>query len=116
MVQKKSRAEVPDGRAYGRRAQHPDRLPIEVGPGTPMGELLRRDWKPVGVSRDLGALPKRVPIMQRRMLKRRIRIVQEGGIRTLCASTGPRHRRGSAPAIFSAGNSLPETTAVPRQL
>lgn len=51
------------GRAYGRRRQHADRLLTEVGPQTPLGELMRRYWHPVGVSSELKALPKRVRIL-----------------------------------------------------
>jgi len=63
MAEKKSRDRVTDGRACGRPAQHPDRLLTEVWPGTPMGELMRRYWQPVGVSRRLGALPQRAHLL-----------------------------------------------------
>lgn len=35
----------------------------EVGRGTPMGELLRRYWHPVGVSADAGATPRPVKVL-----------------------------------------------------
>ena len=35
----------------------------EVGRGTPMGELLRRYWHPVGLSGDAGATPRPVKIL-----------------------------------------------------
>ncbi len=35
----------------------------EVGRGTPMGELLRRYWHPVGISADAGATPRPVKIL-----------------------------------------------------
>ena len=35
----------------------------EVGRGTPMGELLRRYWHPVGMARDAGATPRPVKIL-----------------------------------------------------
>ena len=35
----------------------------EVGRGTPMGELLRRYWHPVGMSADAGATPRPVKIL-----------------------------------------------------
>jgi phenylpropionate dioxygenase-like ring-hydroxylating dioxygenase large terminal subunit len=35
----------------------------EVGRGTPMGELLRRYWHPVGLSEDAGATPRRVKLL-----------------------------------------------------
>jgi len=35
----------------------------EVGRGTPMGELLRRYWHPVGLSEDAGTTPRAVKIL-----------------------------------------------------
>lgn len=35
----------------------------EVGPGTPMGELLRRYWHPVGLAADAGAVPRKVRVL-----------------------------------------------------
>ena len=37
--------DVPQGTAYGRPPQHPDHALTQVGPGTPMGELMRRYWQ-----------------------------------------------------------------------
>ena len=34
--------EIPQGTAYGRPAQQPEAALTQVGPGTPMGELMRR--------------------------------------------------------------------------
>ena len=36
---------------------------VQVGAGTPMGELLRRYWHPVGVGKDANAVPRRVRIL-----------------------------------------------------
>jgi len=49
---------VPDtGTAYGRKpATHKAEL-TEVGAGTPMGELLRRYWHPIGLTRDATVSP-----------------------------------------------------------
>lgn len=47
---------VPDyakGRQYGRPAATYDRELAEVGPGTPMGELMRRYWQPFALSAEL---------------------------------------------------------------
>ncbi len=49
--------------AYGRRLPSEDPELTHVGPGTPMGELMRRYWQPVGVSDQLQDLPKRVRIL-----------------------------------------------------
>ncbi len=45
--------------AYGRIIPPENERLTHVGPGTPMGELLRRYWQPVGVSDTLKDLPKR---------------------------------------------------------
>lgn len=52
-----------NGSAYGRPPQKPDKLLTEVGPGTPMGELMRRYWQPVAVSREVQDLPRMVRIL-----------------------------------------------------
>ena len=38
-------------------------LLCRVGPGTPMGELLRRYWHPVGLAADAGAVPRAVRVL-----------------------------------------------------
>jgi phenylpropionate dioxygenase-like ring-hydroxylating dioxygenase large terminal subunit len=52
-----------DGSGYGRPAQHPNALWSEVGPGKPMGELLRRYWHPIAVSEQVTDLPRAVKIL-----------------------------------------------------
>lgn len=52
-----------NGSAYGRRPQKPNKILTEVGPGKPMGELMRRYWHPVAVSRDVRDLPRMVRIL-----------------------------------------------------
>ena len=46
--------------AYGFKIPEIDPELTRVGPGTPCGELMRRYWQPVCLSRDLGELPKRI--------------------------------------------------------
>ena len=46
------------GTAYGRPAPHSMHHLTDVGAGTPMGELMRRYWHPVGLSADAGATPR----------------------------------------------------------
>jgi phenylpropionate dioxygenase-like ring-hydroxylating dioxygenase large terminal subunit len=48
------------GTGYGRGVSHYDRELAEVGPGSPMGELLRRYWHPVALASDASTTPKRV--------------------------------------------------------
>jgi nitrite reductase/ring-hydroxylating ferredoxin subunit len=55
---------VPDtGTAYGRPAPTSRREWTEVGPGTPMGELLRRYWHPIGLAADATATPSQVRVL-----------------------------------------------------
>lgn len=49
--------------AYGRAIPKENEELTHVGPGTPMGELLRGYWQPVGVSDELTDLPKRTRIL-----------------------------------------------------
>ena len=59
----KTAAKSANGSAYGRRPQRPNKLLTEVGPGKPMGELMRRYWHPVAVSREVKDLPRMVRIL-----------------------------------------------------
>ena len=51
------------GSAYGLRPPTYDSKLTEVGRGTPMGELLRRYWHPIGVVADAGAAPRPVRVL-----------------------------------------------------
>lgn len=51
------------GTAYGRKKPSYRADLTEVGAGTPMGELLRRYWHPVGLSADAGDRPRRLRVM-----------------------------------------------------
>ena len=52
-----------DGSAYGRPSQQPKALWVEVGPGKPMGELLRRYWQPIAIAEELRDLPRAVKVL-----------------------------------------------------
>jgi nitrite reductase/ring-hydroxylating ferredoxin subunit len=52
-----------DGRAYGRPAQRPNRLLTEVGPGTPLGELMRRYWHPIATAAQATTTPRLVRVL-----------------------------------------------------
>jgi phenylpropionate dioxygenase-like ring-hydroxylating dioxygenase large terminal subunit len=57
-------ASAPDtGTAYGRPAPIHRKELAEVGPGTPMGELLRRYWHPIGLAADASATPRQVRVL-----------------------------------------------------
>jgi nitrite reductase/ring-hydroxylating ferredoxin subunit len=63
MSDESTRTPPRDGSAYGRPAQHSNKLLTEVGPGTPCGELLRRYWHPIAPSAELRDLPRKVKIL-----------------------------------------------------
>ena len=54
---------VDEGTAYGLAPATHDRELTEVGAGTPMGELLRRYWHPVGLVADAGSTPRPVRVL-----------------------------------------------------
>lgn len=55
---------IDEGTGYGRKANTYDPLLTEVGPSTPMGELLRRYWHPIAVSADVPSdVPQRVRLL-----------------------------------------------------
>ncbi len=54
---------IPQGTAYGRGPQKPADDLTRVGPGTPMGELMRRYWQPVLASRNVTERPKEVRLL-----------------------------------------------------
>ena len=60
----------------------------EVGPGTPMGELLRRYWLPVGLSADASNLPKAVRVLGQDLILFRDRQGRPGLVYTRCAHRG----------------------------
>lgn len=55
--------QVDSGTAYGRPAPTYKKELTEVGPGTPMGELLRRYWHPIGLAADATATPRQVRVL-----------------------------------------------------
>jgi phenylpropionate dioxygenase-like ring-hydroxylating dioxygenase large terminal subunit len=52
-----------DGRAYGRPVPQPNRLLIEVGPGSGLGELMRRYWHPVAASGEVTTTPRKLRVL-----------------------------------------------------
>lgn len=51
------------GSAYSRKPPSFNAKLTEVGRGTPMGELLRRYWHPVGIAADAGTTPRPVKVL-----------------------------------------------------
>lgn len=55
---------VPDaGTAYGLPPATSRRELTDVGPGSPMGELLRRYWHPIGMAADASSTPRQVRVL-----------------------------------------------------
>lgn len=54
---------VDQGTAYGRPTPSHFKELADVGPGTPMGELLRRYWHPIGLTSDATDRPRRVRVL-----------------------------------------------------
>ena len=51
------------GTAYGRLKPTFDAALVEVGPGTPAGEMPRRYWHPIAVSSDVTSRPRSVRVL-----------------------------------------------------
>ncbi|RIX79640.1 aromatic ring-hydroxylating dioxygenase subunit alpha [Acidovorax cavernicola] len=60
----------------------------EVGRGTPMGELLRRYWHPVGLASDAGETPRRVRVLGENLILFRDRQGRPGLLHERCAHRG----------------------------
>src|ERR1700756_3417850 len=61
----------------------------EVGRGTPMGELLRRYWHPVGLAADAGATPRPVKILGEELILFRDGQGRAGLVYPRCCHRGP---------------------------
>jgi nitrite reductase/ring-hydroxylating ferredoxin subunit len=79
---------VDTGTAYGKPApQHRPEL-TEVGPGTPMGELLRRYWHPIGLAADATATPRKVRVLGEDLILFRDGTGRPGLVYPHCAHRG----------------------------
>ena len=76
------------GTAYGRPPPKSRKNLVEVGPGTPMGELLRRYWHPVGLSVDANDTPRQVRILGEDLILFRDKTGQPGLMYPHCAHRG----------------------------
>jgi len=62
------------GTAYGRPAATHRKDLAEVSAGTPMGELLRRYWHPVGLAADAGSTPRQVRVLGEFLIAHSLRL------------------------------------------
>lgn len=76
------------GTAYGRPRRSHDEELTEVGPGTPMGELLRRYWHPVGLASDASDTPRKVRVLGEDLILFRDKGDRPGLIYPHCAHRG----------------------------
>ena len=80
---------VPDaGTAYGKPAPRSREDLTAVGPGTPMGELLRRYWHPIGVSADATDTPRKVRVLGEDLILFRDKGGRPGLVYPHCAHRG----------------------------
>jgi nitrite reductase/ring-hydroxylating ferredoxin subunit len=77
-----------EGTAYGLAPATHDRALTEVGAGTPMGELLRRYWHPVGLAKDAKAEPHPVRVLGEDLILFRDGQGRPGLLHPRCAHRG----------------------------
>ncbi|MEO5881548.1 MAG: aromatic ring-hydroxylating dioxygenase subunit alpha, partial [Caldimonas sp.] len=81
-------AMIDEGTAYGLAPATCDKALAEVGAGTPMGELLRRYWHPVGLAADAGSTPCRVGVLGEDLILFRDGQGRPGLVHPRCAHRG----------------------------
>lgn len=79
---------IDSGTGYGRPRPTWMRELTEVGPGTPMGELLRRYWHPVGLTADAGDTPRAVRALGEDLVLFRDGLGRPGLVEARCAHRG----------------------------
>jgi phenylpropionate dioxygenase-like ring-hydroxylating dioxygenase large terminal subunit len=80
---------APDtGTAYGKAAPTYRKELTEVGPGTPMGELLRRYWHPIALASDAGDTPRKVRVLGEDLILFRDKGGRPGLVYPHCAHRG----------------------------
>ncbi len=79
---------VDTGTAYGRPAPSHMKELSEVRAGTPMGELLRRYWHPIGVSADACDTPRQVRVLGEDLILFRDKAGRPGLVYPHCAHRG----------------------------
>ena len=77
-----------DGRAYGRQAGSWDPELVEVGAGTPAGELLRRYWHPVAQATEATATPRVIRVLGEDLILFRTASGEPGLVTPRCCHRG----------------------------
>lgn len=81
-------AKMPAGVAYGKPTPKYDATLTEVTAGTPMGELLRRYWHPIGITSDASENPKKIRILGEDLILFRDKSGRPGLVYPHCAHRG----------------------------
>lgn len=76
------------GTAYGRNPGTHNPALTEVSPGTPMGELLRRYWHPIGLAADANETPRKVRVLGEDLILFRDKSGRPGLVHPNCAHRG----------------------------
>jgi phenylpropionate dioxygenase-like ring-hydroxylating dioxygenase large terminal subunit len=79
---------VDTGTAYGRKRGTTNTALTETGPGTKMGELLRRYWHPVALSRDATETPRQIRVLSEDLILFRDGRGRAGLVYPRCAHRG----------------------------
>jgi hypothetical protein len=77
-----------EGTAYEMEPSTHNAKLTEVGRGSPMGELLRRYWHPVGLGSDAGTTPRRVRILGEDLILFRDGAGRPGLVHARCCHRG----------------------------
>jgi nitrite reductase/ring-hydroxylating ferredoxin subunit len=77
-----------DGRGYGRPAPTYSADLTEVGPGKPMGELMRRYWHPIGLIQDATDVPRLIRILGEDLILFRDKKGRPGLVEPRCCHRG----------------------------
>ncbi len=80
--------ETDTGTAYGRPRPSHNAMLTEVGAGTPMGELMRRYWHPVGLTTDASDTPRQVRVLGEDLILFRDKSGRAGLLHPNCAHRG----------------------------
>ena len=76
------------GTGYGRSVSNYDTELVETGPGTPMGEVMRRYWQPVALSHEILDSPVKVKVLGEELVVFRDRVGRPGLLHNRCCHRG----------------------------
>ncbi len=79
---------VDSGTAYGRPTPTHNAALTQVGRGTPMGELMRRYWQPIGLAAYAGELPRQIRALGEDLIVFRDKQGRPGLVHQRCAHRG----------------------------